>query len=119
MCRPYEVDILVGEDTYKETQNDFLFLYVDKGKTQGVDIYLPLGLKEEVSEEQIMEVKENDIAIKHYFNQEWDAAEQRFSELKTKYSKRFLYTVYLERVQSYKIAPPGADWDGAYVTLTK
>ena len=123
MCRPYEVDILVGEDTFKATENDFLFLYVDKvkvkGKTQGVDIYLPLGLKEEVTAEQIAEVNEHSSAIKHYFSQDWDTAEKLFSDLKIKYPTRYLYSVYLERVQAYKITSPGADWDGAYVALSK
>jgi adenylate cyclase len=123
MCRPYEVDILVGEDTYKETKNDFLFLYVDKvkvkGKNQGVDIYLPLGLMQKITKEEQEEVDEHHVAIKHYFAQEWELAEQLFLALKEKYPTRFLYSLYLERVAAYKITPPGPDWDGAYVALTK
>ncbi|RUR06105.1 CHASE2 domain-containing protein [Legionella sp. km772] len=123
MCRPYEVDILVGEDTYKETKDDFLFLYVDKvkvkGKTQGVDIYLPLGLATEVSPEQIEEVNAHAIAVQHYFNQEWEIAESLFTTLHTKYPNRYLYEVYLDRVKTYKENPPGENWDGAYVALTK
>ncbi len=123
MCRPYEVDILVGEVTYKETKDEFLFLYVDKvkvkGKNQGVDIYLPLGLSSEVTPEQIEEVNEHHIAVQHYFKQEWDLAESLFAGLQTKYPTRFLYSVYLERIRAYKENPPSADWDGAYVALSK
>ncbi|MDI1351401.1 MAG: adenylate/guanylate cyclase domain-containing protein [bacterium] len=123
MCRPYEVDILVGENTYQETKDQFLFLYVDKvkvkGKTQGVDIYLPLGLKDDVSAAEIAEVNAQNEAIQHYFNQEWDVAESLFTQLIKQYPTRVLYTIYLERVQNYKVSPPDKDWDGAYVALSK
>ena len=123
MCRPYEVDILVGEDTYKITKEDFLFLYIDKvkvkGKTQGVDIYLPLGLSTDVSSEQVEEVRAHGIAITHYFKQEWEQAQSLFAELHEKFPSRYLYGVYLERVRAYKETSPGVDWDGAYVALSK
>ncbi|MFY7697969.1 MAG: CHASE2 domain-containing protein [Legionella sp.] len=123
MCRQYEVDILVGEETYKATQDQFLYMHVDKvkvkGKHQGVDIYLPLGLMTEVTASQRMEVEEYHQALDHYFKRNWQDAELNFAKLVASYPQRDLYKLYLERVKSYLLAPPANDWDGAYVSTTK
>jgi len=123
MCRPYEVEVLVGEATYKTTKDIFVYMHVDKvkvkGKNQGVDIYLPLGLREDVSAEQLKEVDEYHQALEHYFKQEWELAEQQFNTLVSDYPERILYTIYVERLQLYRQTPPAQDWDGAYVSTSK
>lgn len=123
MCRQYEVDLLVGEDTYKAAQHDFIFMHVDKvkvkGKLQGVDIYLPLGLPQEVSEEKRQQIAIYHQALDYYFSRDWSKAEELMFQLTKAYPDLQLYGIYLNRIRDYAANPPGEDWDGAYVSHTK
>ena len=46
LCRRYNVGVIVGDNTYQNTKDDFLYLHLDrvkvKGKLQGENIYCPL-----------------------------------------------------------------------------
>lgn len=123
MCRAYDVDILVGENTYEETKDDFLYLIVDrvkvKGKNMSVNIYEPLGLHEECTREQAIEVAEHQKAVGHYFNQNWVVAYELFTQLHHAHPEKTLYSIYLDRIKIYRESPPEVGWDGAYIAHSK
>jgi len=120
----YHVGIIVGEDTYKHTQNDFAYRKLDKikvkGKETGVEIYTPICLSTEASAELTKELKAHHEALDAYFRQDWDKAEKDFKQLRDAYpAQKEIYEVYLERIESMRENPPGPDWDGAFVSHEK
>lgn len=123
MCRQYKVEVIVGPSTYEQTKNDFVYMHIDKvkvkGKNLGVDIYTPLGLKDEVGQDELNEVAKQSTAMQHYFNQEWEQAQQIFEQLMTDNPTREIYSVFLNRIHTFQQHPPAANWDGAYVHETK
>ncbi|MFY7842556.1 MAG: CHASE2 domain-containing protein [Rhabdochlamydiaceae bacterium] len=116
----YHVDILVGKNTWEKTKERFVYRKLDKikvkGKKEATEIYCPLGLKEEVDPNEVKEIEFHHMYLEAYFQQNWEAAESGFKELKQSYAKNSeIYDVYLNRITRLKETPPGSDWDGAYV----
>ncbi len=123
MCRQYHVEIIVGPDTYEQTKNDFVYIHLDKvrvkGKHQGVDIYMPVGLTKDVGAQELEEIKIFNSALSQYFKQQWKEAEILFNKLTTAYPSKSLYSVYPIRIQHFQKHPPAKDWDGTYIHETK
>jgi adenylate cyclase len=118
----YGVNIMVSENTQKD-QPKFLFRQLDqvrvKGKKLGITIYEVVCNMTEATPDQIAEIKESDAGLKDYFNQRWNAAEAKFSELHQLHPDTKLYKIYLERIQEFQQTPPPADWDGIYAHKEK
>ncbi len=119
LTKYYHVGIIVGESTYLQTKDKFIYRKLDKvrakGKTIPVEIYQPLAL--EGSEALAKELEMHNQALDCYFQQKWDEARVRFQQLAESYPQnRLLYEVYLKRVQG---ALPGPSWDGVYTLETK
>ena len=57
---------------------------------------------------------------KAYLARDWEAAEQAAKDAsKLPGSPTVLYTMYLDRIESYKKNPPSEDWRGIYIAVTK
>jgi adenylate cyclase len=58
-----------------------------------------------------------------YLAQDWDAADQAFSDLAMQTpgfcDTALLARLYLDRIAAWRLDPPGPDWDGAEVALSK
>jgi len=118
----YKVNILVN-DVARAGQNDFLWQAVDKvtvkGRKTALTIYQPLGLIAESSSEQINEIEHYHSALETYYAMNWELAAELFNSLNQSHPETYLYQLYLERISTFKLNPPPADWDGVYVHLKK
>jgi len=122
LTRVYEVDIIVS-DTLKEAVPEYVYRELDrvkvKGKNEPVSIYEPLAMKEEVSPNELDELKLYNQALKYYRSKDWDMAELQFLNLKKIHSNRPLYDFYIERMKFFRDNPPAEDWDGVFTFTTK
>jgi len=122
LTRQYEVDVIVSE-TVKETVPEYVYRELDrvkvKGKDEPVTIYEPLALKEEVSQDELDELKLYAQALRYYRKMEWDNAELQFLNLKKMHSERPLYDFYIERMKYFRDNPPPDGWDGVFIFETK
>ena len=118
----YGVDIVVSDATRLQAPA-FAWQWLDrvrvKGKAQAVDIYSPLGLREELTAKVAEELQQWCQVINAWTNQNWDACELHLTELRRQNEKKVLYRLYAERVASMKASPPGSEWDGTTVFDTK
>jgi adenylate cyclase len=118
----YHLDILVSDSARKD-QEQFVWRTVDKitvkGRKAGLVIYEPLGLKEEITSEVLIELEEYHDALDDYYARKWSSAEKKFDMLKTKSPDFYLYKIYLERIKEFKVNPPGDYWTGIHVHLQK
>ncbi|MBS0628960.1 MAG: adenylate/guanylate cyclase domain-containing protein [Verrucomicrobia bacterium] len=120
----YHVEIIVGEETYKQTKEDFVYRRLDKlkvkGKETGVEIYSPLCTAQELTPELKTELDQHHQALEGYFTQQWDGSEKGFKSLSEAYpANKELYQMYLDRIAFLRDNPPGPDWDGAFVSHEK
>ena len=122
ITKQYGVNIIVGEET-REAAPDFLYRKLDqvrvKGKYEPVSIYEPMGLKANVSKDELDELELYELGLKYYLRQEWDAAEAAFQGLQSQYAPRKLYQIYLDRLDYFRSNPPGETWDGIFTFTTK
>lgn len=117
----FSTTAMISEFTYEKVKDKFFCRKLDlmavKGKNEPVTVY---ELIAENSEHEIIEsykpiVEDFQIGLKHYYNQEWDKAEDYFR----KHPDDGPSTTYLDRIAKFKITPPDADWDGVYRMTTK
>ena len=122
LTKQYGVDIMVAEST-RVAVPDYQFRKLDqvrvKGKHEPVSIYEPMGLKSNISREELDELELYELGLKYYLRQEWDAAEADFQGLQSRYAPRKVYQIYLERLDYFRSNPPGDDWDGIFTFTTK
>ena len=122
ITKEYGADIIVGEDT-RAAVSDIVFREIDrvrvKGKDVAVAIFQPLGVEGEVPAETREVVDRFHAALALYRGQEWDRAEQAFTELQSIESERRFCRVLLERIAILRANPPGRGWDGAFTFETK
>jgi adenylate cyclase len=122
LTKEYGVGILVSENVVKAAQG-FVYREVDKvavkGRTEGVQIYEPLGRVGEVDESLVEEVYLFEKVLGHYRAQRWDEAERLLAELASAAPNTKLYKLFRERIFQYRYNPPGAGWNGVWVFKTK
>lgn len=118
----YQVDILTN-DTARLENEHFLWKTIDKvavkGRKTALTIYTPLGLKSEASEALVAEINDYHNALEKYYAQKWDEAQYQFETLVHSQPRVYVYSLYLERIHSFKITPPPEHWDGVYTHLHK
>ena len=90
-----------------------------KGKDKPIKIYEPVADENDVTDEELAEIKKSDKAILAYRKQDWLSARQLFKELNEITPGRKLYGIYLERVDTFMNNPPPTDWEGIFVHTTK
>ncbi len=119
LCKYYHLYIMVGEKTWAQTKDDFIYRKVDKvrvkGKESAVTIYQPICPKSEGTDAIVNEMGAHHLALEKYQAQNWVEAEKEFKDLqKTNPENESLYQVYLDRITHYKENPPPPEWDGSY-----
>jgi adenylate cyclase len=134
-AKQYGVYTMVTGDTKREAQkygDRCVFRYLDrivvKGKTEPVEVYEIMGLREHLNEEHFACKQKFEEAIEAYQKQRWDQAIELFEEAAaleyfSPNDDSFIYTnpslVYIKRCQVMKENPPSGDWDGVYVMTSK
>jgi adenylate cyclase len=122
LTKNYGVNIIVSETTRAEIP-EFLFRELDlvrvKGKNEPVAIFEPIGRNNDIDEEVTAELTAYKQALLDFRAQSLDKAELDFLNLSRLSPGRFLYQVYLERIEFYRSEPPGDDWDGVFTHTSK
>jgi adenylate cyclase len=122
LTKSYGVEILVSEST-RDAVPEYAYREIDrvkvKGKEQPITIYEPLGLRETLDGKWKDELKLLREALKRYRAQEWDMAEMNFLNLARTSRSPQPYRLYVERIATFRTAPPPRDWDGVYTHTSK
>ena len=109
---------LVVSETTMAGQGDFVFRRLDlvkvKGKTEAVKVYEPLCKKEEATSELFEELEQHEQGLAAYLKQDWQQAEQIFTQLNQQQPDTRVYSLYLERISELRQRQLGAEWDGVY-----
>ena len=79
--------------------------------------------KVQIKEEWQIELDKYEEAYDYYVNKNWDAAQEKFQELKNN-SENFpwsskIYDIYLERIEENRHLSLPEDWQGAYRHTSK
>lgn len=122
LTKHYGVNIIISESTKNHAQ-EYCCRFLDrvrvKGKQEPVDIYEPIALQKEISDEQRVELENYHRAIEAYCQQQWDKSEEIFLELMKNNRKIKCYDIYLKRISYYRDTPPGANWDRVFTHTSK
>jgi len=122
LTRIYGVDILVGEET-RNRVSEIVFREIDrvrvKGKDAPVAIYEPLGAEGSLGSAQMEALALWARCLEQYRTQAWDAASGSLEALQRLDPALKLYAEFAERVQQYRLAPPGPGWDGVTAFKSK
>jgi adenylate cyclase len=122
VTKQYGADIIVGAGT-RDRVPDIVFRELDrvrvKGKEEPVAIYEPLGLRGEVAQAVLDELKLWQEALRRYRSQDWDMAELQLLNLKKMAPNDHLYELFVERIAHFRANPPGAGWDASWTFETK
>jgi adenylate cyclase len=122
ITKQYGVGFIVGESTRELLKKEFVFRELDrvrvKGKEDPVGIYEPVGEDGKVAREDLEEIKLWNQALRAYRSQDWDQAEVTLMNLQ-RIKPRYLYDLYVKRVEHLRKEPPGENWDGVTIFETK
>jgi adenylate cyclase len=122
----YGVAIVIG-DTTMAAAADLAGLRLDlvrlKGKTQPVWLYGLLGDADLARSDGFVALaRAHEAMLEAYHRQDWDGAARHLAlceGLGKPFNLATLYQLYGERIAALRLDPPGPDWDGAYVALSK
>jgi adenylate cyclase len=122
ITKQYGVGFIVGESTRELLKKEFVFRELDrvrvKGKEDPVGIYEPVGEEGKVAREDLDEIKLWNQALRSYRSQDWDQSEVALMNLQ-RMKPRYLYDLYVKRVEHLRKEPPGENWDGVTIFETK
>jgi len=126
-CKEYGCVLLVGENTYEATKNDFFYLKIDdlavKGKTVGITIYTVLSDAKHMMNNTNWGVAENQHIKMHkyYQNQQFDNAIRLCKSLMTEFDGKMkgYYEMWIERCEYMKTQQLPEDWNGVFIATTK
>jgi adenylate cyclase len=122
LTKHYGVNIIVSEAT-KTQAPSFLFCELDrvqvKGKNEPITIFEPICENALITPELEEKISQFELALQHYYQQNWTTALSLLETLSVAYPSQTLYSIYLGRIQHYMNSPPPSDWDGVYVHQTK
>jgi adenylate cyclase len=122
--KSYGVRIIISEAT-RALAPEFAALELDliavKGKREAVKIYTLLGGPERAANEDFQTLAaHHDRFLRAYRGQDWQSARTLIETcIAVDPSLEALYDVYRDRIGNYEQNPPGKNWDGVYVALTK
>ena len=121
-CKEYGCVLLIGENTYQKTKDDFFYLKIDdlavKGKTVGVGIWTVLY---NVVTPYYNSQKKHQEMYALYQAQEFTKASIICSHLKTQFEGKMegYYTMWIERCAYMKTQDLPKDWNGVFIATTK
>jgi adenylate cyclase len=122
ITKQYGVGFIAGEGTRELLKKEFVFRELDrvrvKGKAEPIGIYEPVGEEGKISKEDLDEIKLWNQALRLYRAQDWDQAEVNLLNLQ-RINPRYLYDLYINRVEHLRKEPPGENWDGVTTFETK
>ncbi len=121
-CKEYGCVLLVGENTYKHTKDDFFYLKVDdlavKGKTIGIGIWTVL---DDVKPAWRTAQRKHNEMHELYRKQKFQEAIEQCQILHNHFDGKMsgYYDMWIERCEFMKTQPLAPDWNGVFVATTK
>ena len=125
--KEYGMKIILGEETAKEMEDEFVILELDKiavkGKTEGVNIYTSLG-----THENLINIMNYDMAQRQhgkflffYRKQAWELALRWLNDLEFEFNgmMKDYYAMMGDRIEQLQKEGLPEDWDGVYRATTK
>ena len=122
-CKEYGCLLLVGENTYEATKDNFFYLKVDdlqvKGKSVGLSIYTVLDGMNNSSDRKSQQQHEEMHRL--YRAQKFDDAIKICKRLSRHFDAKMekYYTMWIERCEYQKTQDLPADWDGIFIATGK
>ncbi len=120
----YGVGIVIGEST-RILAPEFAALELDliavKGRSEAVTVFGLLGDPEAAKDSGFQELGgHHDAMLVAYRNQKWQEARDLMAACEAlDPSLNKLYDLYRDRIGQYERTPPGSNWDGVFIALTK
>jgi len=121
-CKEYGCLLLVGEETYEQTKDDFFYLKVDdlqvKGKSVGLGIYTVL---DDAKPSWTATQKHHAQMHNLYRAQMFDEAIQQCNLIKRGFDGQMekYYDMWIERCEFMKTQKLPQDWNGVFVATSK
>jgi len=121
-CKEYGCVLLIGENTYDATKDDFFYLKIDelavKGKTVGIRIYTVL---DDVKKDYYSSKQLHDQMHEAYQTQKFDEAIYICERLQKHFEGKMkdYYTMWIERCEYMKTQNLPEDWNGVFIATTK
>jgi adenylate cyclase len=119
-CKEYGCVLLVGENTYNQTKDDFFYLKIDdlavKGKTVGIRIYTVIDKNcDKVSQEK------HHLMHEHYTTQNFNKSIRMCQDLMGEFGGQLdkYYEMWIERCLYMKTQDLPKDWNGVFIATTK
>ena len=122
-CKEYGCLLLVGENTYEATKDNFFYLKVDdlqvKGKSVGLSIYTVLDGMNNSSD--LKSQQQHEEMHRLYRAQKFDDAITICKRLSRHFDAKMegYYTMWIERCEYQKTQDLPADWDGIFIATGK
>jgi len=120
--KEYGTRVVISEFTYDKVKDDFFCRELDavrvKGKVRPVKIFELLALRSE-KDPRIDIIEPFAQALRHYREQEWDRAEEKFNEVLSKIPEDVAAQLYLQRIANLREEPPRPGWDGVFTMKRK
>lgn len=111
----YGVEVLVGENTYMSTRDNFAYRELDKIRMAGKQV--PVTVYELSEPQSAGKTRLNGqfaAALTVYRARQWDAAEKAFAAILVEFPHDKASKMYLERCQYFIKNPVSAGWDGVF-----
>ena len=127
-AKQYGVYIIVGENIYKATNDDYVFRFLDflgvKGKNIPVRTYELIDIKDQINKTSLELIETFEKGLDFYFNQDWENALEHFEKsklLEDDFTGRNTNPsqVFIKRCNHFSMNPPPDDWDGVWRMTTK
>jgi adenylate cyclase len=125
--KDYRLSMVIGSRTAEGANAKYATMEIDliqvKGKKQPETVYTVLGPAEVNDDPRCRDLRElNAQMLASYRKQCWDEAKaliDRCRKVANGFGVDGLYDMYIERMEAYRIDPPGADWNGVYEAESK
>lgn len=118
----YDTPLLVSGEVAEQAP-DYFFRKIDrvqvKGRNEPVELFQPLGLKEQCSKEQQEAVMMFSKGIKCYVEKDWDQARSIFDRYLEFAPDDRVTAIYLERIEEFIQSPPEESWDAVFSHSSK
>ena len=119
----YGFQIIAGADTVKSLSDYEVYeldLLAVKGKTQPVTIYTVFeGAESDIEDAEAFREAHQEF-LRAYRSQDWDAALKHISTYQDKVpSFKHYYDLFTARINTLQANPPGPEWTGVFVALSK
>ena len=126
LTRVYGVGVLIGPGTRAQLPPQWVCREIDrvrvKGKLEPVSIHEPIGLRADLSGDQLQRVDRWHQMLAHIRAQQWGQATKALEDLEggpadpgasgSGLAERTLLALYRQRLQRWQQEPPGPAWDG-------